>query len=55
MAKIKAVRPRMAALCERCTDDKVKQHHALIERYKKEKSNPLAGCLPARLALKPLN
>ncbi len=46
MAKMKAVQPQMVALRERYPDDKVKQQQALMELYKKEKINPLAGCLP---------
>ena len=46
MAKMKAVQPEMAAIRERYADDKVKQQTALMELYKKEKINPLAGCLP---------
>jgi YidC/Oxa1 family membrane protein insertase len=46
MAKMKAVQPQMAALRERYPDDKMKQQQELMELYKKEKINPLAGCLP---------
>jgi YidC/Oxa1 family membrane protein insertase len=46
MAKMKAVQPQMAALRERYPDDKVKQQQELMELYKREKINPVAGCLP---------
>ena len=46
MAKMKAVQPQMAALKERFPDDKAKQQQELMALYKKEKINPLAGCLP---------
>jgi YidC/Oxa1 family membrane protein insertase len=46
MAKMKAVQPQMVQLRERYKDDKAKQQQALMELYKKEKINPLAGCLP---------
>ncbi len=46
MAKMKAVQPQMAAIRERFTDDKAAQQQALMELYKKERINPLAGCLP---------
>ena len=46
MAKMKAVQPEMTSIRERYADDKVKQQQALMELYKKEKINPLAGCLP---------
>src|SRR5262245_54875700 len=46
MAKMKAVQPEMMAIRERYADDKMKQQQALMELYKKEQINPLAGCLP---------
>src|SRR5258708_32343955 len=46
MAKMKAVRPEMMAIRERFADDKMKQQQAMMELYKKEKINPIAGCLP---------
>jgi len=46
MAKMKAVQPEMTAIRARYADDKAKQQTALMELYKKEKINPLAGCLP---------
>jgi YidC/Oxa1 family membrane protein insertase len=46
MAKMKAVQPQMMALRERYADDKAKQQQELMELYKREKINPLAGCLP---------
>jgi len=51
MAKMKAVQPQMMALRERYGDDKVKQQQALMELYKKEKINPLAGCLPIAIQI----
>ena len=46
MAKMKAVQPEMMAIRERYADDKEKQQQALMELYKKQQINPLAGCLP---------
>jgi YidC/Oxa1 family membrane protein insertase len=46
MAKMKAVQPEMTAIRERYGDDKMKQQQAMMELYKKEKINPVAGCLP---------
>jgi YidC/Oxa1 family membrane protein insertase len=46
MAKMKAVQPEMVAIRERFPDDKMKQQQLLMELYKKEKINPVAGCLP---------
>jgi YidC/Oxa1 family membrane protein insertase len=34
------------AIRERFADDKMKQQQAMMELYKKEKINPIAGCLP---------
>jgi YidC/Oxa1 family membrane protein insertase len=46
MAKMKTVQPQLLALRERYADDKMKQQQAMMELYKKEKINPLSGCLP---------
>ncbi|MEI7804126.1 MAG: membrane protein insertase YidC [Hyphomicrobiales bacterium] len=46
MAKMKAVQPQMTEIRERFADDKAKQQAALMELYKQEKINPIAGCLP---------
>jgi YidC/Oxa1 family membrane protein insertase len=46
MAKMKIVQPQMQALREKYPDDKVKQQQELMDLYKREKINPLAGCLP---------
>jgi YidC/Oxa1 family membrane protein insertase len=51
MAKMKAVQPQMAALRERYPDDKAKQQQELMALYKKEKINPLAGCLPIAIQI----
>jgi len=46
MAKMKAVQPQLLALKEKYPDDKMKQQQEMMEIYKKEKINPVAGCLP---------
>jgi YidC/Oxa1 family membrane protein insertase len=46
MAKMKNVQPEMMALRERYPDDKVKQQQEMMALYKREKINPVAGCLP---------
>jgi YidC/Oxa1 family membrane protein insertase len=51
MAKMKAVQPQMTALRERYADDKAKQQQELMELYKREKINPLAGCLPIAIQI----
>ncbi|MCX7325129.1 MAG: membrane protein insertase YidC [Hyphomicrobiales bacterium] len=51
MAKMKAVQPEMMAIRDRFADDKMKQQQALMELYKKEKINPLAGCWPVLIQI----
>jgi YidC/Oxa1 family membrane protein insertase len=51
MAKMKAVQPQMTALRERHANDKTKQQQELMELYKREKINPLAGCLPIAIQI----
>jgi len=51
MAKMKSVQPQLAALKERYPDDRVKQQQEMMEIYKKEKINPIAGCLPVALQI----
>jgi YidC/Oxa1 family membrane protein insertase len=51
MAKMKAVQPEMTMIRERYADDKVKQQQAMMELYKKEKINPVAGCLPIAIQI----
>ena len=46
MAKMKAVQPEMLLIRDRFPDDKMKQQQAMMELYKKEQINPMAGCLP---------
>jgi YidC/Oxa1 family membrane protein insertase len=46
MANMKKVQPAMLEIREKYADDKMKQQQAMMELYKKEKINPLAGCWP---------
>jgi YidC/Oxa1 family membrane protein insertase len=46
MAKMRTVAPRMKQIQETFKDDREKLGRAMMELYKKEKINPLAGCLP---------
>lgn len=46
MAKMRSVQPRMVAMKERFADDRAGMNKAMMEMYKKEKINPLGGCLP---------
>jgi len=45
-AKMRKFQPRVAQLKERYGEDKQKFQMALMELYKKEKINPVGGCLP---------
>ncbi len=51
MAKMKKLQPEMEKLRERYADDRTKQQQELMGLYKKEKINPLAGCLPILLQI----
>jgi YidC/Oxa1 family membrane protein insertase len=51
MAKMKAVQPEMVAIRARYADDKMKQQQAMMELYRKEKINPIAGCLPIAIQI----
>ncbi|GIX32494.1 MAG: membrane protein insertase YidC [Lysobacterales bacterium] len=46
MAKLRKLQPRLEALKERYGDDRQKLNQAMLELYRKEKINPLGGCLP---------
>lgn len=46
MANMRKVTPRIQALKDRYGDDKERLNQAMMEMYKKEKINPLGGCLP---------
>lgn len=46
MAHMRKVQPRLVAIKERYGDDRQKLNQAMMELYKKEKINPLGGCLP---------
>lgn len=46
MAKMRKVQPKMQNIREQYADDKQKQSQAMMELYKKEKINPMGGCLP---------
>src|SRR6266404_440294 len=46
MAKMRAIAPRMKQIQESYKDDREKLGRAMMELYKREKINPLAGCLP---------
>ena len=51
MAKMRQLQPRLEALKERYGDDRQQYQMAMMELYKKEKINPVAGCLPALIPM----
>ena len=46
MAKMRSIAPRMKTIQERYKDDRAALGQQMMELYKREKVNPLAGCLP---------
>lgn len=46
MARMRKLQPEMKRLKERYPDDRQKMNQELMTLYKKEKINPLGGCLP---------
>jgi YidC/Oxa1 family membrane protein insertase len=50
-ARMRKLQPRLKALKERFGDDKQKYQQAMMELYKKEKVNPMSGCLPTLIVL----
>src|SRR5438874_471866 len=50
-AKMKALQPQIQLIRESFRDDKVKQQQAAMELYRKEKINPIAGCLPTLIQI----
>jgi YidC/Oxa1 family membrane protein insertase len=51
MAKMKMVQPKMLEIREKYADDKMKQQQAMMELYKTEKINPIAGCWPVLIQI----
>ncbi len=51
MASMRVIQPKVKAIQERHKDDKEAQQKAIMELYKAEKVNPLAGCLPIFLQI----
>ena len=50
-ARMRKLAPRIAQLKERYGDDKLKMQQATMELYKKEKVNPMGGCLPVLITM----
>ena len=46
MAKMRTVQPKIQSIRDQYAEDKTKQQQAMMELWKKEKINPMGGCLP---------
>ena len=46
MAKMRKLSPKLQEMKEKYGDDRQKMSQAMMELYKKEKVNPMGGCLP---------
>ena len=46
MAKMRTVQPKIQAIRDRYADDRTKLNQAMMDLWKKEKINPMGGCLP---------
>ena len=46
MAKMRKIQPKLKELQERCGEDRQKFNSEMMSMYKREKVNPLGGCLP---------
>jgi len=51
MSKMKLLQPKVTELRERLKDDRQRMSQEMMELYKREKINPLAGCLPVLIQL----
>jgi len=51
MSRLKLLQPKMMELRERYKDDRMRMNQAMMELYKKEKANPMAGCLPIAIQI----
>ena len=51
MNKMKILQPKMMEIRERYGNDKMQMQKEVMALYKKEKANPLAGCLPILLQI----
>ena len=51
MSKMKLLQPQIAALREQCGDDRAKLNQEMMALYKREKANPVAGCLPIAIQI----
>ncbi|HTQ14637.1 MAG TPA: membrane protein insertase YidC [Rhizomicrobium sp.] len=46
MTRMKKLQPQVESIKERFADDRVRQQQEMMDLYKREKVNPVSGCLP---------
>ena len=46
MSKLKLLQPKMVEIREKFGDDRARMNQEMMALYKREKANPMAGCLP---------
>ncbi|MDD3030045.1 MAG: membrane protein insertase YidC [Alphaproteobacteria bacterium] len=51
MARMKEIQPEMKRIQERFADDRMRQSQEMMELYKREKVNPLSGCMPTLIQI----
>ncbi len=51
MARMKAIQPEIKRIQERYADDKVRLSQEMMEVYKREKVNPMSGCVPTLIQI----
>ena len=51
MARMKDIQPKVKKLQERFSEDKMRLNQEMMELYKREKVNPVSGCLPMLLQI----
>ncbi len=51
MSKMKKLQPKLEEIKERAGDDRQKLQQEMMEMYRKEKVNPMSGCLPILLQI----
>jgi len=51
MSRMKAIQPELKRIQERFANDKVRQSQEMMELYKREKVNPMSGCVPTLIQI----
>jgi YidC/Oxa1 family membrane protein insertase len=51
MSKVKKLQPEMERIKQRFADDKARQQQEMMDLYRREKANPVSGCLPTLIQI----